>query len=411
MRLMIVQYAGDYREAAQRLANGGNETYYAQRYSVETVARLTQYAEEVSVLCCLTSETYEEVLFNEVRAIGAGFTSSIDTKKLIRMLEEYNPTHLILRSPMRDVLRWAIRKQIKILGLFAESVQNKGFRDRLRNFQLARLLNHQQVEWVGSYGLTSALTLQEIGVDANKIIPWDFLITPTPGSYTMKPSPTGTNTWNLLYVGSMSEEKGVGDCLRAVAALRDRNLPVCLKLVGKDPGYFAALAERLGISDRVEFLGMQPTSAIVPLMREADVVLVPSRHAYPEGFPLTIHHALCARTPIVASDHPMFQQYLQQGVSAVIFPEANAEALADSIETLFQHPTLYQTLSEGAYRTWYRLRLPVKWSDMLNHWVIRFSQSHQWLYEHRLASGQYDGNEPPDQLSQGAQLELRQAEK
>ncbi|NEQ88464.1 MAG: glycosyl transferase family 1, partial [Moorea sp. SIO2I5] len=40
MRLLIIQYAGDYREAFERLANGGPETYYAQKYSVDSVAEI-----------------------------------------------------------------------------------------------------------------------------------------------------------------------------------------------------------------------------------------------------------------------------------------------------------------------------------------------------------------------------------
>jgi len=41
-------------------------------------------------------------------------------------------------------------------------------------------------------------------------------------------------------------------------------------------------------------------------MRSADAIVIPSRHEYPEGLPLTIYEALAARTPIVASDHQCF---------------------------------------------------------------------------------------------------------
>ncbi len=34
MRLLMVQYAGDYREAVERFAEGKGETYYAHKYSV-----------------------------------------------------------------------------------------------------------------------------------------------------------------------------------------------------------------------------------------------------------------------------------------------------------------------------------------------------------------------------------------
>jgi hypothetical protein len=38
--LLMVQYTGDYREAVQHSTEGGGETYYAQKYSVDAVAEI-----------------------------------------------------------------------------------------------------------------------------------------------------------------------------------------------------------------------------------------------------------------------------------------------------------------------------------------------------------------------------------
>ncbi|MGB7712276.1 MAG: hypothetical protein WBL95_22545 [Microcoleus sp.] len=51
MRLVIVQYAGDYAEAFERLAKGGSETYYAQKYSVDAVTEMGKRVESVAVIC------------------------------------------------------------------------------------------------------------------------------------------------------------------------------------------------------------------------------------------------------------------------------------------------------------------------------------------------------------------------
>lgn len=40
MRLLIVQYACDYREAFERFAEGKGETDSAQKYSVDVVAEI-----------------------------------------------------------------------------------------------------------------------------------------------------------------------------------------------------------------------------------------------------------------------------------------------------------------------------------------------------------------------------------
>lgn len=387
MRLLILQYAGDYREAVQRFASGGSENYYAQKYSVNSVADLAQQLEQVSVLCCLTDEPYNEMLDNGVRAIGGGFHGYVDEDKVIQLIAQENPTHLVLRSALRKVLRWAIKNRIKVLVMLPESVVVRGLRDRWRSFRLCQLLNHPQVEWVGSYGITSSKLLQRLGVNPDKIIPWDFLIESTPGSYAAKTIGYPAEPWKLIYVGSVCEAKGVGDILRAVATLHRQHLPVTLQIIGNDgDGTYAELAQKLEIADLVEFLGIIPTSEVVPRMRAADAVLVPSRHEYTEGFPLTIHHALCARTPIIASDHPMFCEHLKHEINAVIYSAGNHLALASAIEHLLSNPALYEKLSQESYNTWYQLRVPVKWHEIIDRWAFPSSANQQWLYDHCLSA-------------------------
>ena len=392
IRLLMVQYAGDYRETVQRFAKGGEETYYAQQYSVDAVADMGKQIEEAAVLCCMTTEPYDEVLQNGVRAIGAGFNKKINVKKLIELIEKQNPTHLVVRTPIREVFRWAIRKKVRTITTFAESVPTRGLRKKLRNYWLASLLNNEQIEWVGSYGITSSLCYEEIGVKANKIIPWDFPSTETPGSFSPKSLQLDVDHWNLFYVGLVIEGKGVGDILEAIAKLRAKNFPVKLKIAGQgQKEFFLNKARQLNIEDCVEFLGLVPNNTVIPLMREADLVLVPSRHEYPEGFPLAITHALCSRTPIIASDHPMFQNNLKQGSNSLIFPAGNSTALSECIENLLSDSGLYQSLSVASYEAWNQLQIPVKWADMINRWLDDTQKNQQWLFEHRFSSGLYDG--------------------
>lgn len=390
MRLVILQYAGDYRAAACCLAQGGNETYYAQKYSVDTVAALVPHVEAVTVICCTTAEPYDEVLENGVRAIGGGFSGQIPADALIALIAAQKPTHLVVQVPIRAVLQWAIKHQVKTIAVLAESIVTKGWRCKLRAYQLAGLLNNKQIEWVGSYGITSSLALQKLGVKNDKIIPWDFLISAEPGTLAPKPLRKDLSSWNLMYVGSLIPAKGVGDILEAVAILRAQDRSVTLTVIGRDAtGFVAEKAKQLAIAEHVKLLGIVSNSQIEPLMREADAVLVPSHHEYTEGFPLVIHHALCARTPLIVSDHPMFRQHLQQDVNAMIVPAKNPRALALSVERLMSHPDLYLALSQASYSTWHKLRLPVKWADIIRRWLFDSELDRQWLVEHRLSSERY----------------------
>ena len=391
MRLVIVQYAGDYAEAFQRLAKGGSETYYAQKYSVDAVTEMAKRVASVTVICCMTPEFNDLVLENGVRAIACGFSYPINSQKLIELIAKQNPTHLIMRTILPDVFKWAIKNKIRTIAVFAESIATTSLRQKFRNYFLAKLLNNKQIEWVGTYGITSSLLFNEIGVKADKIIPWDFLIDSNPGSLSPKEIPAGIKTLKLFYAGLLIQSKGVGDILEAVAKLRERNISVHLKMAGKgEEEFFSQRVEQLQIKDSVEFLGIVPTQDLEPLMRESDLVLVTSRHEYPEGFPLTIQHALRTRTPIVASDHPMFKTHLKHGVNSMIFEAGNSLALAECIEKVISDSALYHNLSVASHSTWHELRLPVKWAELIDRWLDDSPESKQWLFEKRLAAEYYN---------------------
>jgi glycosyltransferase involved in cell wall biosynthesis len=391
MRLVIVQHGGDYAEAFQRFAQGGSETYYAQKYSVDAVTEMAKRAESVTVICCMSPEFNEQVLDNRVRTIACGFSYPINFQKLIELIAKQNPTHLIIRAVFPKVFKWALTNKVRTIAVFAESIATTTLPQKFRNYFLARLLNNKQIEWVGTYGITSSLLFNEIGVKAEKIIPWDFLIDSNPGSLSPKEIPAGIKTLKLFYAGLLVQSKGVGDILEAVAKLRERNISVHLKMAGKgEEEFFSQRVEQLQIKDSVEFIGIVPTQTLEPLMRESDLVLVTSRHEYPEGFPLTIQHALRTRTPIIASDHPMFKTHLKHGVNSMIFEAGNSQALAECIEKVISDSALYHNLSVASHSTWHELRLPVKWAELIHRWLDDSPESKQWLFEKRLAAEYYN---------------------
>ena len=103
--------------------------------------------EEVTVICCFTAEPYDRVLANGVRAIGAGFQGKkIQMKNLLRLIAEQKPTHLVLRTPIREIFQWAIRHKVKTIATLADSFPTQGLRNPIKNYWLASLLNNNQIE-------------------------------------------------------------------------------------------------------------------------------------------------------------------------------------------------------------------------------------------------------------------------
>lgn len=395
MKLLFAFYytniVDDYEKWSQQ---DDSLAYGYTAYFLETLVNLTQKAEEVIILNSFSTEAYDTVLAPGLRAIGTGFEPYQETAKLLKYLDAINPTHLVIQFPFMPILRWAINRRIPTAVCMADSFYGSGLKSRVKNFLLANRLNHRQINWVSNHGLNACLDLKRIGVDPDKIIPWDF---PHEWDTTapVKPMRQDAGPYNLMFVGSISEAKGVGDVIRGMKQLAEQNLMVKLKIAGKgDIDAMLALAQSMGLKDTVEYMGLVPNNQVVNLMHQADLVVIPSRNYYPEGFPLTIFEALKSRTPIVASDHPMFRGFLEHRKSAMVFPSGSAEGVATCIRDLINEPDLYARLSANAEQVWQALQLPVKRHAFLHACIDTWSNTdaaaEKWLRQHCLSSGQYD---------------------
>jgi len=390
VRLTVVQYGGDYREAFNRFARGGKATYYAQRYSVNLIGSFAARLDQVAVICGVSEERYDTVLDNGVRAIGAGLKPGFHPAELLSVLSGTQPTKLVLHTPIVPVLQWAVSNRVRTIAVLADSFQKRGLRALLWQRQLAYYLNRPVVEWVGNHGINACLSLLDIGVRRDKVIPWDWPPSHRPSDYAMRKL-GAERPAKLLYVGAVIRAKGVGDLLQAVARLRSRGIAARLSILGRDPdGAMTTLAQGLSLQDSVEFLGVIPNEEVPSAMRAADVVVVPSRHECPEGLPMTIYEALSTRTPIIASDHPMFRGAIINGDSALIFPAGDSAALANVIADLLDDQELYASLSARSELAWNRIQLQVQMGDLLEAWVADDPARTKWIQDHRLMSGCYD---------------------
>ena len=100
-----------------------------------------------------------------------------------------------------------------------------------------------------------------------------------------------------------------------------------------------AKADVLGLADRVSFAGAYSQADAVGLMRQTDVVAVPSRW---EGCPYVVLEAFQAGVPVVASA----MEIVQDGLNGLCVPPENPAALADALLALLRDPDLRRRLAE-----------------------------------------------------------------
>jgi len=138
----------------------------------------------------------------------------------------------------------------------------------------------------------------------------------------------------LLFVGALLRGKGLDILLDALATLPEARLRVVG--TGHQQGMFQDQAARLGVADRVEFLGRLPREALEDHYREATCVVVPSRE--PETFGLVGLEAFRHGTPVVAARVGGTGDWLQDGRTGFAFQSGDAAALAGVLAALLADP-------------------------------------------------------------------------
>ena len=367
--MTIVQF-GDYEEAFWRFERGGAENYYAQKYSVDFVGSLgtRPHIESVTVICA-SANAKAAVLPNGVRTVGIDLYPKgrrpryIELLNLVRASE---PTHLIAMTPCIPLIAWGVRAGRRVLPLLADSFRSKGLKAAIDYKLLGLLCNANAIQFVANHNLAASLDLYRIGVSADKVIPFDWPALISPHDFAAKMAPPSATAFQLLYVGAVIESKGVGDAIGAVGLLRRRGANITLTLIGHgDLDVYAGVAKTQGLQDFVRFLGPQSHDEVVQAMRSHDAVVVPSHWSYPEGLPMTLYEALCTRTPLITSDHPMFALKIRDGYNALVFPQRDPEALAKRIAELMRSSELYSRLSTNSMGAADAYLCPLKYDQLI----------------------------------------------
>jgi glycosyltransferase involved in cell wall biosynthesis len=152
---------------------------------------------------------------------------------------------------------------------------------------------------------------------------------------------------SLLYLGRLKRYKGVDLLVQAVATLRDRNV-ACRLRIGGSGDYRADLEDlvaRLGLEDRVEFLGFVSEEEKIRLYQKSWIHLLTSPK---EGWGISNIEAAACGTPTVASDAPGLRDSVRDGETGFLVPHGDVDALASRIEGLLGDPDLRERMGRAA---------------------------------------------------------------
>jgi colanic acid/amylovoran biosynthesis glycosyltransferase len=149
--------------------------------------------------------------------------------------------------------------------------------------------------------------------------------------------------FRILYVGALEPKKGVEHLLQALALVGPSLGDWRCDLIGHGPSAesLRTAAERLGLSDRVRFCGMQPFERVAAAYAQASVCVAPSiigPNGRQEGIPNVMIEALAYQRPAITTNISGIPELIRDGDTGLLVPQADAAALATALKRVFDDP-------------------------------------------------------------------------
>lgn len=152
----------------------------------------------------------------------------------------------------------------------------------------------------------------------------------------------------ILFVGRLHRVKRVDLLLRAFNRLHENDS--CMRLYilgdGEERQRITALTNSLELSDSVHFLGFVHRRTVLKMMKQLDVLVLPSRV---EGNPRVLIEAMMCRIPIVATNVPGIREIVQHMKTGYLVDRADPEELALAIKYVLKNEPLSTSMVNYAY--------------------------------------------------------------
>jgi glycosyltransferase involved in cell wall biosynthesis len=271
----------------------------------------------------------------------SGWWSHLPTiAELAALLRELNPVALLAHGFPEHLIgrRAGLRAGVPVL---IQVEHNSRERYSPLSLWQSRRLAEKSAALVGvSEGVRESLLAQGLPPEKTVAIPNGIDLARFAG-------PGGPREAGLVMSARMARQKDHATLIDSLALLASRHgLRPRLQLAGIGPlmARMRARVARLGLEPQVVFLGHHGD---VPGLLKSQAIFVLSTHF--EGMPLALVEAMAAGCACIASDVVGVRGVIEDGVTGLLVPEGNAQALADAIARLLGDPALTARLGAAAH--------------------------------------------------------------
>ncbi len=173
-----------------------------------------------------------------------------------------------------------------------------------------------------------------------EVVPYGF---PPVNSNREYASSSGKRRIKILFVGSLSQRKGIADLFSVAEELKNY---IELTVVGHKA---SENCKALNIAlNRHKWIPSLPHAEILSMMREHDVLIFPSLF---EGFGLVISEAMSQGTPVITTERTAGPDLISNNQNGWLIQAGERDELKASIEKILANPSLIKSAGEEALET------------------------------------------------------------
>lgn len=193
----------------------------------------------------------------------------------------------------------------------------------------------------------------QLGCDPHKIVVLGSGIDCQRFSFQPRQLPSEGNI-RIATTGRLVEKKGIEYAIKAVAKVAQVHPNLEYIIIGDGPLklYLQALIVQLGVEHIVRLLGWQQQQEVIKSLSTCHLFLAPSVTADDgnQDAPInTLKEAMLMGLTVVSTYHGGIPELVEDGVSGFLVPEKDADAIANKLLYLIEHPKIWVSFGKAGH--------------------------------------------------------------
>jgi glycosyltransferase involved in cell wall biosynthesis len=153
----------------------------------------------------------------------------------------------------------------------------------------------------------------------------------------------------FLYLGRLSEDKGIAEIIEVAQTLVEKGLRLRVTFCGDGPlrSWLEQWRDEHPESDWFRYTGMVRGDQKESILNDADVLLLPTRHA--EGFPYSLLEAFAHGLPVIATGEGALADVIKDGYNGYLLTGDIKTGLSRAMERYCINTKLVTRMGVNAY--------------------------------------------------------------